>query len=133
MYNSCRRSLYHLRRQLVLWDMFYIQLNLDIVFEGATININTRTLDQVLGPSYIFGILSTHKGSISFLPFPLFLLKGRNINHHSWTNFYLGEAFTGRHSSFRGDYLVSLPLPFYVGDFFLLVFLVLLILHFCIY
>ena len=53
------------------------------VLEGATISIDTRTTKQVSETPFIFGILSTQMGSISFVPLPLFLPKGRNIIQRS--------------------------------------------------
>ena len=60
------------------------------VLEGATINIDTGTIEQVSETPFIFEILSTHRGSISPIPLPLFLPKGRNIIQQSWINFYIG-------------------------------------------
>ena len=68
--------------------------------EGVNFSISTGILEQVSGPPYIFRTV----------PWALFLPKGRNIIQHSWTSFFLGAAFTGRHSSFGGGASsVSLP------------------------
>ena len=55
-------------------------------------------------------ILSMHSGSVSSIPWSLFLPKGRNTIQHSWISFFIG-AVAVRHSSFGGGASsVSLPL-----------------------
>ena len=66
--------------------------------QQTSFNISTGILEQVSGPPHIF----------SSVPFPLVLPKGRNIILHSWTIFFIGVAFTCRHSSFGGGSLFCL-------------------------
>ena len=68
---------------------------LSIVLEGETISIDTRIVEKVLETPFIIEILSTHRESISPVPLPLFLPKGRNIIQWSWINFYIGAFLTG--------------------------------------
>ena len=59
-----------------------------------------QSIEQVSETSEI---LSMHSGSVSSIPWLLFLPKGRNTIQHSWISFFIG-AVIGRHSSFgRGS------------------------------
>ena len=114
-------------------------LSFSVVLEGATISIDTRTVEQFSETPFIFRILSTHWGKISYVPMTLFLPKGRNIIQQSWIIFciHLGAAITNGNSTLRGIHLVSslllLLLLSYGGDLFLLWGFFLLILIYCIY
>ena len=66
--------------------------------QQTSFSISTGILEQVSGPPHIF----------SSVPFPLVLPKGRNTILHSWTSFFIGAAFTCRHSSFGGGSLFCL-------------------------
>ena len=66
--------------------------------QQTSFSISTGILKQVSGPPHIF----------SSVPVPVVLPKGRNTIQHSWTDFFIGAAFTCRHSSFGGEPLLSL-------------------------
>ena len=53
-----------------------------------------QPVEQVSETSLIYGILSTHSGSVSFVPMALFLPKGSNTILQSWISFFIG-AVTG--------------------------------------